>query len=178
MNSIINPPVPANEVVTPSIKFELGALKFWALGDRVLVEEDEFKSGYECTLCNGAGKIACDNCKGEGSLGIKKCGFCEGSGKIVCPSCSGKGGLIITPDVSQRRPATGRVVSAGHQCKMVKVGDAVLYSNFAGYTVDLQRAGHPICIRILHESEILSGMEGHLTLTNFKGKSDIAQFNP
>lgn len=167
-----------------SAKFPVGNLTFWSLGDRVLIEEDEFRSGYECAKCDGEGTIPCDNCGGTSVTPTgKKCGLCiqgaDGSatGRITCPTCNGKGGLLVVPEVSQRRPTSGVVVSAGHKCLTLKVGQSVLYSNFAGYVVDLNRTGKPITLRILHENEILCGMEGHLTLTNLRGKSDIAQFN-
>lgn len=169
-----------------SNKFSLDTrLKFWALGDRVLIEEDAFKTGYECVNCDGSGKAKCSECSGVGTRhssveGIpdKKCSFCEG-GTVTCTECNGKGGLLIAPDITQRRPATGRVVSKGDKVSSnLNVGDSILYSNFAGYVVDLARAGSPISLRILHESEVLCGMSGQLTLTNFKGKNDIAQFNP
>jgi len=160
-------------------KFNVGSLTFWALGDRVLIEEDPFRSGYECSKCGGLGKIACDNCGGTRTRNGKKCSICaDTDGSLTCPECSGKGGLIVTPDIAQRRPTSGTVKSAGRKCKYLKPGDSVLYSNFAGYVVDLNRAGTPVTLRILHETEILAGMEGHLTLTNLKGKSDITSFAP
>jgi hypothetical protein len=57
------------------------------------------------------------------------------------------------------------------------VGDSVLYSNFAGHVVDLKTAvGQPVTMRILHETEILAGMEGQLTLANVAGKSEISTY--
>jgi co-chaperonin GroES (HSP10) len=159
-----------------SAQFAVGPLKFWALGDRLLIEEDQFRSGYECSECGGSGRLPCDNCNGTQTTTTgKKCSHCS-DGSRTCPGCQGKGGLIVTPEISQRRPTSGTVVSAGSECKSLKVGDSVLYSNFAGYVVDLNRAGSPVTIRILHESEVLAGMEGHLTLTNLRGKSEIAAF--
>lgn len=174
-------------------KFEVGPLKFWALGDRVIIEEDLFRSGYECSKCEGRCKVKCPDCEGKGKRTTtvttfvteegkpeqvsveKKCSSCE-EGYITCPQCSGKGGILVTPETSQRRPTSGVVVSAGLSCKTLKVGDSVLFSNFAGYVVDLDRAGSPVTLRILHETEILAGMDGHLTLTNLRGKSEIAAF--
>lgn len=154
--------------------FSLGDLKFEALGDRLIILEDEFKTGYECSRCGGSCKTACTECHQGVKANGKKCSMCEGEGHIRCESCGGKGGLLVAPDITQRRPTTGRVVSAGPKAGSVKVGESVMYSNFAGYVVDLERAGKPICLRILHETEILCRLEGHLTLANLKGKSDIA----
>ena len=36
-------------VETRPVVYEIGSLKFWALGDRVIIREDEFKTGYECS---------------------------------------------------------------------------------------------------------------------------------
>lgn len=183
-----------DENVKPDLSnvLDLGnGLEFEAFADRILVLEDEFRSGYECTDCGGATKKVCSQCGGEGhyinagSVEVK-CSECGGDGRVTCPTCGGKGGLLITPEVSARRPASGKIVSVGpgvYQNGVLipmraKVGQSVLYSNFAGYVVDLARAGQPITIRILHENEILCGIKGHLTLTNFKGKNDIAQYNP
>ena len=165
----------------PSEVFSLGSLRFYALGDRVLIEEDKFRSGYECPKCEGAAKVVCENCNGDGHYAIdsgpiKMCSGCGGAGKLTCPECNGKGGLIAVPETAQRRPTTGVVVSAGPECKVLKVGQSVMFSNFAGYVVDLERAGKSVCLRILHETEILCGMEGHLELRTLKGKQEIAVF--
>jgi len=93
-----------------------------------------------------------------------KCAACGGDKVITCPDCGGKGGILVVPDVSQRRPSTGKVVSVGDKVKYFKVGDNVLYSNFAGHALDLERAGHKVVVRILHESEILASVQGHLEL--------------
>lgn len=158
-------------------EYAVGDLKFWALGDRVLILEDEFKSGYECERCNGTGNVTCNVCNGTGiSLVVEgaTCKHCHGGKLMTCPECQGKGGLLVAPETAQRRPTTGKIVSVGERCSQLKIGDCVMYSNFAGYTVDLQRAGKPICLRILHEPEILCGMSGHLDLRSLKHKSDIA----
>lgn len=165
---------------------ELGGVKFAAWGDRVLILEDEFRSGYECAACGGSGKAPCGDCRGTGAhfrgeVRIK-CSHCE-NGAVTCPECAGKGGLIVAPEVSQRRPTTGEIASVGpghYQNGIfipttVKVGQRVMYSNFAGYVVDLTRAGRKVSIRILHETEILTLLWGHLELRNFTGKTEIAE---
>ncbi|HET7641139.1 MAG TPA: hypothetical protein VFK47_20690 [Ktedonobacteraceae bacterium] len=159
--------------------FSLGTLKFWALGDRILIQEDEFKSGYECNFCSGTGRTPCHACGGSGTSMVvsgARCSFCSGQGTETCPECNGKGGLIITPDIAQRRPTTGKIVSKGDKVETLKPGDSVLYSNFAGYVIDLERAGRKVTLRIIHESEVLCGMEGQLELRSLKGKSEIATF--
>jgi len=72
----------------------------------------------------------------------------------------------VVAEVSQRRPSTGQVVSVGDEVKWFKVGDNVLYSNFAGHAMDLERSGHKVVVRILHEKEILAQVRGHLELRN------------
>lgn len=157
---------------------DIGPAKFEALGDRVLILEDEFRSGYECTTCSGHGKIKCPNCDGLGEVSHggpnMRCHVCEGSKAISCPECGGKGGILVVPEVSQRRPTTGSVVSVGPECKSLSPGQGVMYSNFAGYVVDLARAGEPITLRILHETEVLCKVSGHLDLKTFKSKTEVA----
>jgi co-chaperonin GroES (HSP10) len=132
-----------------SIWFEVGEVGFAASGDRLVIEEDQFKSGYECKTCEGSGKVPSTVVGGK---------------MKTCPDCDGKGGLLIVAEVSQRRPTTGIVRSAGEQCKVYKVGDGVLFSNFAGFAIDLDRMGKKVCIRILHETEVLTKVRGHLEL--------------
>ena len=178
-------------MATPTVSnvYEVGALKFEALTDRLIILEDEFRTGYECSGCGGLGDTPCSDCSSGALVGIKpngkKCSTCEGKGRTTCLICNGKGGLLIAPETSQRRPTSGVIVSAGpgktdngvFVPMSLKVGESVLYSNFAGYVIDLDRAGKPVTLRILHESEILCRLEGHLTLTNLKGKSEVAVFN-
>jgi len=166
-------------VAQVSNTYDLGNLKFWALGDRVLIEEDKFKSGYECEVCNGSGNAPCGSCGGSGSSATvsgARCPACEGKGCQTCSECNGKGGLLVAPDIAQRRPTTGKVVSVGVECNTLKVGDSVLYSNFAGYVIDLNRAGRPVSLRILHEPEVLCAMDGQLDMRGLRGKSEIAEF--
>lgn len=138
-------------------KFVLDVIKFSAFGDRVIIQEDEFKSGYECSDCKGSGLSPLNPL-------------------IRCKSCDGKGATIHVPETSQRRPTTGTIVSVGAEVKTLKVGQAVLYSSFAGHTIDLDRAGRKVVLRLLHEPEILCLVEGHLELKTVRGKSDIASF--
>jgi co-chaperonin GroES (HSP10) len=155
--------------------FEVGTVKFAAFGDRYLVVEDEFRSGYECQSCNGSGRVACMYCDGKGEYERDgrsfKCSSCSG-GKLTCPQCGGKGGLLVIPDISKRRPTTGQVVSCGEKTKYFKFGDNVMFSNFAGHAIDLERAGLPIVLHILHESEILAQVEGHLELRSAKNQRE------
>ena len=78
----------------------------------------------------------------------------------------------MVPEVSERRPSTGKVVSVGDKVKYFKVGDNVLYSNFAGHAMDLKRAGADLVVRILHESEILAQVQGHLELRTIQNQRE------
>jgi co-chaperonin GroES (HSP10) len=119
----------------------LGALSMEGFNDRIIVVEDEFRSGYECTVCLGKTKVSCskcrgkgyeqcDNCRGTGQSTLvpgAKCTVCLGAGKLICaechgakvkdcPDCAGRGvveGGLVIPEASERRPTTGTVVSLG-----------------------------------------------------------------
>jgi co-chaperonin GroES (HSP10) len=182
INGTISSTVPNSGIITlnPPNVFKLDTISFEALGDRLLILEDPFKSGYECTTCEGKGTLTCVVCAGSGASPLNAavmCKECGGSGKMHCLECSGKGALIVTPDVAQRRPTTGKVVSLGDKCTTLRLNDSVMFSNFAGYVVDLNRAGKPVVLRILHESEILARVEGQLELRTTRGKTDVALFN-
>jgi co-chaperonin GroES (HSP10) len=136
---------------------KLGALTMEAFNDRLIVIEDEFRSGYECTVCFGKTKVPCgkcgakgfalcDNCRGSGQSMLApgaRCTLCSGAGKLLCDACNGaktvacescagrgvvEGGLVI-PEASERRPTTGVVVSTGW---MVNSRLAKLFSLFTG----------------------------------------------
>jgi hypothetical protein len=152
--------------------------------DRVLVIEDDFRSGYECETCKQTGKIRCDNCNGEGSrtseLGsggkIKiKCSHCSGTGQTTCSDCNGKGELLVIPEVAKRRPTTGQIVSLGSEVKGYKLGEYVCYPNFCGEVWDLSGIDHEgvertIVVRVMKEREILCKITGHLTLRRVKNR--------
>lgn len=154
--------------------FQVGPVTFWATGDRVLIEEDKFRSGYECSKCSGEGKLSCDGCGGIGHYvrndSERKCSACDGTGKITCPECEGKGGVLAIPEVAQRRPTTGRIVSVGPDVKNLSVDQDVLYSNLMGHVIDLQDG---TVLRILKEPEILCRLEGHLEFRMVRRKTDL-----
>jgi len=144
-----------------SNSFEVGVVSFEAAGDRVLVHEDPFVSGYECKECAGTGWLICASCDTNGRSLLNsmiKCKVCDGTRKDQCPTCLGKGGLLIVPEKSQRRPTTGEIVSIGEKVVSFHCGDKVMYGSFAGHVVDIDST----VLRILHESEILCRVSGHL----------------
>jgi co-chaperonin GroES (HSP10) len=154
----------------------LGPMTMEASSDRMIVVEDPFVSGYECTSCNGRGVVNCENCEGSGkSVIVKdgKCSHCQGSKTMKCSACAGKGGTIVVPEVSERRPTTGQIVSVGPKITQFVRGESVLYPSFAGHVLDLEATdlqGNAViaAIRILQESDILAKVSGHLELRRVK----------
>jgi len=173
------------EQVTSNI-YHAADMGFEASFERVLVLEDEFRSGYECDRCKEKGKITCDNCQGQGNTaGIsldgrppvaKKCSQCSGEGKLQCPDCKGKGMLLEIPDVAKRRPTTGQIVSLGSEVKGYKLHEFVAYPNFCGEVWDLsgldaEGVERTVVLRIMKEREILCKISGHLSLRRMKNRA-------
>jgi co-chaperonin GroES (HSP10)/DNA-directed RNA polymerase subunit RPC12/RpoP len=167
---------------------KLGTMTMEAHADRLIVVQDPFVSGYECTTCGGklvvndVSYVKCEDCGGEGSKIVslsaeerhtKKCSTCAGTGRVVCEACGGKGGVIIVPDASERRPTTGTIASVGNQVTSFERGESVIYPSFAGHAYDLMAEdlqGNPVDITIvlLRESEILAKISGHLEMRRVK----------
>jgi co-chaperonin GroES (HSP10) len=120
---------------------------FEALGEKILVSIDVFKSGYECRVCKGTKviKITCE-CESSGRKGkrykdseieeFKKvfgdslaferasmtCPECSGfynehRREETCEACKGIGHTLILPESSKNLPTTGVVVSMGRDAK-------------------------------------------------------------
>jgi co-chaperonin GroES (HSP10) len=137
-----------------------------ANGSRLIVLEDEFRSGYECKDCSGTGhtNIKCKHCKGtkfhKGKEENGSCPDCEvgtsdgrkSFGYELCETCKGQQALVIIPDTAKRRPLTGRVVSAGRACTEFSVGDRVMFTNYTGTDFELKGG---VKIRIIMEQDIL-----------------------
>lgn len=142
-----------------------------AKNTRIVIVEDEFKTGYECRTCNGnllviAIADLCPMCKStgyeKGFDGFSECRVCKGrKGVRECPDCKGKGGILIAPDSAKRRPTTGKVTSIGTDVKIIKVGDHVLYQQQAGSAITLK--GN-VVLRIIHEDEVIACLYGVATL--------------
>lgn len=158
---------------------KLGELTLEAHFDRIIIVEDEFRSGYECARCNETGRIQCEDCQGIGSYSTeenstpKKCSPCDGIGELRCPDCNGKGVLLAIPEQSERRPTTGTIVSTGEEVKTLHRGQGVIYPSFVGHVFDLNAEdtkGNEIkvCIRIMRESEVIAKVSGHLELRRVK----------
>lgn len=146
-------------LVREQVRAVVGGVEFGPLGSRLIVEEDGFKSGYECSGCAGTGTAKCGACDGTGSRGIegsptrRTCGECGGSGAVKCGECAGSGGLLAIPEESQRRPTTGIVRGVGTECTLdIAAGDRVLYGVFAGFGIDLKG----ITVRFLDQGEVIA----------------------
>ena len=171
--------IPQQEI-PESVEFSVAGVSFRAKGDRVVIKEDPFVSGYECRTCLGPGTIHCEECdNGRSRVNAEiVCKVCSGTTKKTCPDCDGKGvikGGLVIAEKSQRRPTTGTIVSVGamvgykligdtyQKMESYKVNDRVMYGSFAGHSIDLDDRGKSVVLRILHDTEILSEVAGHLT---------------
>jgi len=136
----------SNEVSFPGFPY-----KFEALGEKILVSIDVFKSGYECRKCKGKKSVhVLCNCEENGHAGVKygkeelqtieeslgkevanarvnmPCPECNGDYVSLrrdetCPECKGLGALLHLPDNSKNLPTTGVVVSMGSSCDPEKL---------------------------------------------------------
>lgn len=117
---------------------------FEALGERILVSIDIFKSGYECKVCKGRKTLESKcHCEEVGRAGSRysyeeisairealgddianeraalSCPECRGDyismRKVeTCDACKGRGAILHLPDSSKNLPTTGVVVSMGN----------------------------------------------------------------
>jgi hypothetical protein len=155
-----------------------GPMGMEATHDRVLVLEDEFRSGYECDTCGKSGKVECPDCT-DGSSPLNpdiQCKSCRGSRKIVCPDCNGKGETIVIPEVAKRRPTTGLIVSIGAEVKTYQRGEYACYPNFCGDVwelsgLDANGVESTIVLRMMKERELLCRVTGHLSLKRMKNRA-------
>jgi co-chaperonin GroES (HSP10) len=135
--------------------------------DRIVVEEDKFRSGYECLNCDGEGTVDCKRCAGTGTIAGSRCVFCT-NGQTVCPTCQGKGATVVIPETAKRRVTTGIVRAIGPKIQNRSlVGQRILYSNFAGNHMELIAENNKkILICILNESEMILRLDKTLKATD------------
>lgn len=138
-------------------------------GSRVLLKEDEFKTGLECKTCEGSGHSdeTCPVCNGtkfeqaENADGIIEAFMCRACsvgqrgarkcyGYKLCKDCQGKTALIIIPEEAERRPTSGIVIAVGNKCEHFNVGDHLLYSNYVGQAFNFEG----VSLRIMHEADV------------------------
>jgi co-chaperonin GroES (HSP10) len=154
-----------------------------ALGDRLIIQEDKFKTGYECKACEGEGyipDIACSFCVGRGlpagfeDVNGTACRLCyglergtqglhHGKGCKTCDICNGRGASIVIPQESVRRPTSGVIMSVGPDVNNhnLSIGTRVIYAIFAGTAIEFKGSG---TCRILHENEIMGIVYGTANL--------------
>lgn len=181
---------------------KLGTIEMEAMWDRVIVVQDDFQFGTECTHCGAKdirmisqteqrSVIICPDCLGVGTIhresygakeGItKKCSGCEGRGWVICPACNGtgtEGGAIAHPQDREQRPTTGTIVSIGEKILKFKRGESVIYPSFAGHFWDLEAKDvHgrdvKVSIGVLREDEIICRVRGHLELRRMKSSKAL-----
>lgn len=168
----------------------VGAAGFSAHADRVIVLQDDYRSGFECPKCLDESKrtvsgrevstVACEDCGGTGKrfkAGNNqiqvKCTECDGEGWLICPECNGKGGTIVLAENQKGRPTTGVIVSIGPEVKAWSRGDKCIYPSFSGHAYDLtalDKKGKQVAVVlvILRDQEILSRMYGSLEQNQVK----------
>lgn len=145
------------------------------LGDRIDVLKDIMESAYSCKACHGKGhsEAVCANCVGaryETFGGVdtpfekRPCRDCivlgfgmeqlHSSGFQKCEACSGSGwrGGVVIPEQAQQEAITGIVVSVGPECRLIKIGDRVVHSKYAGHTLKM---GEDNAIVTMRECEVL-----------------------
>jgi co-chaperonin GroES (HSP10) len=179
----------SNKVAFPGFPY-----KFEALGKKIIVSIDVFRSGYECKICKGKGKIdircVCEDHRPgykysllelkefEGSeiytaREMMYCPQCLGHPEnkrrtISCEPCKGHGTLIEIPDTSKNLPTTGVVVSIGAGVKLekikYKVGDRVIFGPYAGSMIPT-KAG--LMFKVLDWNQVWCRIEGGEDLAAF-----------
>ncbi len=142
-------------------------------GDRILVRKDVLELEDACKACHGRGYdegAVCVDCAGAQRVSVGDdqsipCGSCTvlgydreqkwSCGRKPCEKCYGTGwraGVVI-PQVAERKPITGIIVSVGPDCKLYKLGDRVIHSRYAGHEMTVAKNESFVMMR---ESEVLS----------------------
>ena len=167
--NIFNPNLPEQNVaVCPQLN-----CSFQPLGDRVIVEEDIYRTGYECEECQGERTVGCSLCGGSGigpedskvlKEALRACPQCMGVKKVTCRKCNGKGvkaGGLAMPETSERRVTTGTIVAVGPDVKnpFIRNGAKIIYPFFSG--IDVKYKNRPL-IRFIYEKEITAIIYGEL----------------
>jgi len=116
---------------------------------RVLVQENPFKSKFDCSKCGGQKHlgITCPRCEGTKLVKGDDCWECEVAsertsnvmggkisiGFVPCDQCHGTGGTIVIPEENQRNTQTGKVLAVSdREILEVKIGEDVMFTSFSG----------------------------------------------
>lgn len=133
----------SNKVQFPGFPYS-----FEAAAKKIIVSIDVFKSGYECRICKGKGRLeTLCFCESGNRPGFKYseeqiktlletlgdviaqgraeeiCPVCKGEYKALrqsspCTECSGRGAILVLPETAKNLPTTGVVVSIGPMVKL------------------------------------------------------------
>ena len=139
-----------------------GKLGLEAIGNKILILIDKFKSGYECKDCNETGiYIACE-CTRRGTFGLKEsgkvCHYREACARQIvgetCKTCNGTGSTLKIPETARAIPTSGVIVSVGPETTKRKIGERVLFGAHTGYFLPFKgnakircmREDEPLCI--------------------------------
>src|SRR5271163_2921860 len=76
-----------------------------AIEDKIIILVDGYKSGYECKVCNGKGRVA--STIAEGMM-------------RSCDECKGTGASLVIPDTAKSMPSTGVIVSMGPETRFMQ----------------------------------------------------------
>lgn len=77
-----------------------------AIGDKIMILVDEYKTGYECKNCGGSGRVK---------------SVVVADATAQCPDCNGKGSLLVVPETARSMPSTGVIVSMGPETNFMKL---------------------------------------------------------
>lgn len=137
-----------------------GKLGLEAIEDRILIQLDKFKSGYECKDCNETGVYAACECTRRGTFGEKEngktCHFKDACSRQtvgeVCKTCNGTGSTLTVPETARAIPTSGIIVSIGPAVTKRKVGERILFGAHTGYFLPFKGNAK---IRVMREDEPL-----------------------
>lgn len=146
-----------------------------ALGDKIVVLMDSYRSGYECTTCKGIGKIknevrcVCDPLDWDENKNVARgtrnrfgepCLECMSNYMqkrkteiVTCPTCKGKGSTLIIPDSAKSLPTTGIVISCGPDVTKIKNHCRIIATPHSGIYIPMK--GN-VPVKIYHEYEPLA----------------------
>jgi co-chaperonin GroES (HSP10) len=176
---------------------------FEALGEKIIVSIDVFKSGYECKVCKGLRKIkAVCECEINGRPGFKypldsileirktlgdqiadtrslmPCLKCNGDyvaarHEETCTACKGRGAVIILPKESEALPTTGTVVSIGKLAQRLIKDDEWDYKH-GDKVLFSQFAGQFIPCKA---GVLLKILDYNQVITKIEGADDLNSFD-
>jgi co-chaperonin GroES (HSP10) len=127
------------------VEFPDAGIAFKAIANKIIILVDDYKSGYECAICGGTGKLFM-------------------SGGAQCPACKGTGHSLHIPEVSQSLPSTGVIVSIGEDCAYwknktapIRVGARVIFGPHIGTFIPIKGK---IKIKMMTEKDPLAVIFG------------------